>query len=78
VMRQAGETDHGLRVRALIVVLWRAGLRIGEAMALTEPDLDPGRGSVLIRQGKGGKARAAAAVYCRLPLRTARRAVGRT
>lgn len=57
VMRQAGATDHGLRVRALIVVLWRAGLRIGEAMALTEPDLDPGRGSVLIRQGKGGKRR---------------------
>ena len=57
MMRQAGETDHGLRVRALIVVLWRAGLRIGEAMALTEPDLDPGRGSVLIRQGKGGKRR---------------------
>jgi hypothetical protein len=57
VMRQAGETDHGLRVRALIVVLWRAGLRMGEAMALTEPDLDPGRGSVLIRQGKGGKRR---------------------
>jgi site-specific recombinase XerD len=46
-VRQAGATDYGLRVRALIVVLWRAGLRIGEAMALTEPDLDPGRGSVL-------------------------------
>jgi integrase len=56
-MRQAGETDHGLRLRALIVVLWRAGLRIGEAMGLTEPDLDPGRGSVLVRQGKGGKRR---------------------
>jgi site-specific recombinase XerD len=49
--------DHGLRLRALIVVLWRAGLRIGEAMALTEPDLDPGRGSILVRQGKGGKRR---------------------
>jgi site-specific recombinase XerD len=57
VMRRAGETDHGLRLRALIVVLWRAGLRIGEAMALTEPDLDPGRGSILVRQGKGGKRR---------------------
>jgi integrase len=57
VMRQAGESDHGLRLRALIVVLWRAGLRIGEAMALTEPDLEPGRGSLLIRQGKGGKRR---------------------
>jgi site-specific recombinase XerD len=57
VMRRAGETDHGLRLRALIVVLWRAGLRIGEAMALTEPDLDPSRGSILVRQGKGGKRR---------------------
>ncbi len=28
VMRVAGETLHGLRTRALIVVLWRAGLRI--------------------------------------------------
>ena len=57
VMRRAGNTDHGLRLRALIVVLWRAGLRIGEAMALTEPDIDPGRGSILVRQGKGGKRR---------------------
>jgi site-specific recombinase XerD len=57
VMRQAGATDHGLRLRALIVVLWRAALRIGEAMALTEPDLDPSRGSILVRQGQGGKRR---------------------
>jgi site-specific recombinase XerD len=26
-------------------------------MALTEPDLDPSRGSILVRQGKGGKRR---------------------
>jgi integrase len=57
VMRRAGETDHGLRLRALIVVLWRAGLRIGEALAVTEPDLDPGHGSILVREGKGGKRR---------------------
>jgi len=31
VMRQAGHGAHGERLRALIVVLWRAGLRIGEA-----------------------------------------------
>jgi hypothetical protein len=31
VMRAAGESAHGLRLRGLIVVLWRAGLRIGEA-----------------------------------------------
>ena len=56
-MCQAGQSDHGLRLRALIVVLWRAGLRVGEAMALTEPDLDPDRGSLLVRQGKGGTRR---------------------
>ncbi len=31
VMRQAGDRAHGDRMRGLIVVLWRAGLRIGEA-----------------------------------------------
>jgi len=56
-MRQAGNGAHGERLRALIVVLWRAGLRIGEALALTELDLDPERGSVLVRRGKGGKRR---------------------
>jgi hypothetical protein len=33
VMRVAGTTTHGLRTRALVVVLWRAGLRISEAGA---------------------------------------------
>jgi len=32
VMRQAGHNRHGLRIRALIAVLWRAGLRISEAL----------------------------------------------
>jgi site-specific recombinase XerD len=45
---------HGDRARALIAVLWRAGLRIQEALDLTEPDLDPRRGPVLVRRGKGG------------------------
>ena len=57
VMRQAGETVHGDRVRALIVVLWRTGLRIQEALELAEPDLDERRGAVLVRSGKGGKRR---------------------
>jgi integrase len=41
----------------LIVVLWRGGLRIQEALALAEPDLDPRRGSLLVRNGKGGRRR---------------------
>jgi site-specific recombinase XerD len=57
VMRAAGETVHGRRLRALIVVLWRAGLRISEALALAESDLDPRRGAVLVRRGKGGRRR---------------------
>jgi integrase len=57
VMRVAGGTPRGLRTRALIVVLWRAGLRISEALALAESDLDRARGSVLVRRGEGGKRR---------------------
>ena len=59
VMHAAGDqsdTDT-VRLRALIVVLWRAGLRISEALALTESDLDLNRGAILIRHGKGGKRR---------------------
>ena len=57
VMRHAGDTVHGRRLRGLIVVLWRAGLRIHEALALAEADLDPRRGSLLVRRGKGGRRR---------------------
>jgi integrase len=39
------------------VILWRAGLRIQEALALAEADLDPRRGSLLVRRGKGGRRR---------------------
>jgi integrase len=52
VMRTAGGGPDGVRLRALIVVLWRAGLRIGEALALAETDLDARRGAVLVRHGK--------------------------
>src|SRR3954470_12263835 len=57
VVRQAGDDHHGRRLRGLIVVLWRAGLRIHEALALSEADLDRRRGSVLVRRGKGGRRR---------------------
>jgi hypothetical protein len=43
VRRYAGDRAHGLRLRGLIVVMWRAGLRIGEALALTKSDLDEAR-----------------------------------
>jgi integrase len=57
VMREAGSSPDGARLRALIVILWRAGLRIGEALDLAETDLDASRGAVLVRRGKGGRRR---------------------
>jgi integrase len=57
VMRMAGDDAHGRRLRGLIVVLWRAGLRIQEALALAEADLDYRRGALLVRRGKGGRRR---------------------
>jgi site-specific recombinase XerD len=57
VMRSAGNRADGARLRALIVILWRAGLRISEALALAETDLDQTRGAVLVRRGKGGRRR---------------------
>ncbi len=57
VMRACGSRSESLRLRAIIVVLWRAGLRISEALALSEGDLDGRGGAVLVRCGKGGKRR---------------------
>jgi site-specific recombinase XerD len=57
VMRAAGDRADGQRLRALVVLLWRAGLRISEALDLHESDLDATRGAILVRHGKGGKRR---------------------
>src|SRR2546426_9151399 len=57
VMRHASEDPHGRRLRAMLVMLWRGGLRVEEALALTEHDLEPQRGSVLVGHGKGGRRR---------------------
>src|SRR2546428_6068160 len=39
VMRHASEDPHGWRLRAMLVMLWRGGLRVKEALALSERDL---------------------------------------
>ena len=57
VMRQAGASIYADRLRGLIVVLWRAGLRIHEALALVETYLEERRGAMLVRHGKGDKRR---------------------
>src|SRR2546421_321408 len=41
VMREARPGPYANRIRGLIAILWRAGLPISEALALTESDLDP-------------------------------------
>jgi hypothetical protein len=56
-MRTCGDGLYGLGARGPIVVLWRAGLRMQEALDLSELGLDPRRGSVLIRRRKGGHRR---------------------
>jgi site-specific recombinase XerD len=47
----------GVRNRALIVLLWRAGLRIAEALALRPKDLNPEKGEIRVLHGKGDKQR---------------------
>lgn len=47
----------GSRNRALIVILWRAGLRCSEALNLVPRDVDLMAGTVHVREGKGRKAR---------------------
>lgn len=49
-----------LRLRALIIVLWRTGLRISEALALEERDLNRSDLAITVRRGKGGKRRLSA------------------
>lgn len=51
------ETLTGLRNHALLVVLWRCGLRCAEALALRPSDVDFDAGTVRVRFGKGRRAR---------------------
>jgi integrase len=57
VMRTARDGAHARRLRGLIVILWRAGLRIQEALSLAEANLDHRRGALHVRNGKGGRRR---------------------
>jgi hypothetical protein len=50
VMRGAGDQHHGLGSRALIVLLWRAGLRISEALSLAAGQTGGCVGICLLRE----------------------------
>ncbi len=47
----------GIRNAALIAVMWRCGLRVGEALALFSKDVDLKEGVLRIHNGKGDKPR---------------------
>ena len=47
----------GIRNRALITVMYRAGLRLGETLALKPKDIDPDRGTITVLHGKGDRRR---------------------
>jgi integrase/recombinase XerD len=53
LMRQCSRrAPTGVPNRALIAVLWRCGLRIGEARALAVKDFDPDSGTLVVQGGK--------------------------
>ncbi len=57
LLAACGRGATGIRNRALLVVLWRAGLRTAEALALRPSDVDAAGGLVRVRRGKGGRPR---------------------
>ena len=57
MMDACADTPAGIRNRALITVLYRAGLRINEALALRPKDLDPRSGAIRVLFAKGGRSR---------------------
>jgi site-specific recombinase XerD len=50
---------HRPRYQAIAMVMYGAGLRITEAIALEVRDIDGARGVIIVRHGKGNKAREA-------------------
>lgn len=57
LLRTMGEGPCGARNRALIVLMWRSGLRIAEALGLYPKDIDRREGTVTVLRGKRGKRR---------------------
>lgn len=57
MLRAVCKSPGGARNAALLVVLWRAGLRIAEALDLEHRDIDLKHRMLTVRQGKGAKRR---------------------
>jgi site-specific recombinase XerD len=57
IRASSNRAPTGIRNRALITVMYRAGLRLSEALALKPKDVDPAAGTVVVLHGKGDKRR---------------------
>lgn len=57
LLAACGRGRAGRRNRALIMVLWRCGLRVSEALDLMPKDVDVQRGEIRVLHGKGDKSR---------------------
>ena len=57
IMNACGDSWTGKRNRALIVVMWRSGLRLAEALAVKTWDINLDEKTIRIRHGQGDKAR---------------------
>jgi len=57
LLRACGPSKSGRRNRILVLVLWRTGMRIAEALALRGSDLDRSTWTLRVRAGKGDKSR---------------------
>ena len=50
----------GIRDKALLTVMYRAGLRVSEALDLRPQDINPDRGTIAVLHGKGDRSRTVA------------------
>src|SRR5687768_13416326 len=57
ISKCSNRAPTGCRNRALLATLYRAGLRISEALGLFPRDLDAQHGTLRVRHGKGDKCR---------------------
>lgn len=57
LLAACGRGPAGLRNRALLVVLWRSGIRISEALSLYPKDFDARAGALSVLEGKRKKRR---------------------
>jgi integrase/recombinase XerD len=59
IRTSSNRAPTGIRNRALITFMYRAGLRLSEALALKPKDIDADAGTITVLLGKGDKRRIA-------------------